>query len=198
MAENENAATPGTVADTPKLEEAAVGSALVTGAVFVAPTSTPLPTDATTELDAAFKMLSFTDEGGVIFTESSNKKELRVWEGQALARTIRTGRAEQVKLKPVNINKRVAEITWGADAVSADQAGALSIGHHGGPVEPVHMVIEVIPFAGAVQRFCLKGQLTELGDLVLNGQDSEGREMTFDCLALPDGKTVHEYIAYVA
>lgn len=187
----------GTISDMPKLEEVAVGAALVTGAVFVAPTSTPLPTDATSKLDDAFKVLSYTDEGGVTVTESSNKTELRVWEGLALARTLRSGRVEQVKFKPVNINKRVAEVTWGADAVQADPTtGALSIGHHGNPVEPVHLVIETIPFAGAVQRRCFKGQLSELGDVVLNGQDGEGRDLTFDCLALSDGMTMHEYLAY--
>lgn len=199
MADNENTPTgvPGTIADRPLLDEVAVGSALVTGAVFVAPTSTPLPTDATSALDPTFKMLSYTDEEGPTISESSNKKELRVWEGKAVARTVRSGRSEQIKFKPVNINQRVAELTWGKDAVQADaQTGALSIGHHGNPVPPVHIVIETIPFSGAVRRRCAKVSLGDLGDEVLNGEDSEGRELTLDCLALDDGFTLHDYIAY--
>lgn len=190
--------TPGTIADTPPLDEVAVGSALVTGAVFVAPTSVPLPTDATTQLDAAYKMLSFTDDAGVTISESSNKKDIRVWEGKSRARTIRSARAETIKFKPVNINQRVAEVTWGKDAVDVDaETGAMSIGHHGNPVEPVHIVIETVPFAGAVRRRCAKVSVGDLGDETLNGEDSEGRDLTFDCLMMDDGFTLHEYIAYV-
>ena len=198
MADNETP-TPGTIADTPLLEEVAVGSALVTGAVFVAPTSVALPTDAITALNSAYKMLSFTGDGGVTIVESATKKEVRVWEAMALARAIMSGRVEQVKFKPVNANARVAKIMWGDDAVTVnDSTGALSIGHHGNPVPPVHMVIESVPWAGAVQRLCFKPQVTDRGEMTLNGQDAEGRELTFDCLALSDGMTMHEFIAYTS
>lgn len=189
--------TPGTIADTPLLSEVAVGSAKVTGAVFVAPTTTPLPTDAVTELDAAYKMLSFTSDKGVSVVESSSKKEIRVWEALALARTINYNRVEQVKFTPVSANARVAKLTWGEDKVQADTTtGALAIAHHGNPVPPVNLVIESVPFAGAVQRLCATVQVTDKGEVLLNGQDGQGRELTLDCLADSGGDTMHEYLAY--
>ena len=198
MADNETTqATPGTIADKPLLDEVALGSARVTGAVFTAPTSVPLPIDATTPLNEAFKMLSFTDDAGVVISESSTKKELRVWEGKSRARTIRSARAEQIKFKPVNINQRVAELTWGKDAVQVDpETGAMHIGHHGNPVDPVHIVIETVPFAGAVRRRCAKVSLGDLGEETLNGEDAEGRDLTLDCLAMDSGYTLDEYLAY--
>lgn len=179
------------------MTQAAVGSALVTGAVFVAPTSVSLPTDATTALASGFELLSFTSDAGLTLTESSTSKVLRVWEAQAASRTIRTERVEQLKFTPVNLNAGVAKAMWGEDAVDVDSTtGAISIGHHGGTVEPIHIVIEMVPFSGAVQRLCAKAQLTAIGDATYNGQDYSGRELTLDCLALSDGMTMHEYVAF--
>lgn len=191
--------TPSTIADTPVISDAAVGSAKVTGAIFVAPASVQLPTDATTQLSSDYKLLSFTSDGGLTLTENSSSKTLRIWEGMGTARTLKTERTEQLKFTPVNLNQRVAEATWGSGAVEADtETGALSIGHHGNTTEPINIVIEMVPFAGAIQRLCAKAQLSAIGDATYNGQDYQGRELTFDCLTGSDGCTMHEYVAYVA
>lgn len=175
----------------------AVGSALVTGAIFVAPTTVALPTDASTALAEGFKCLGFTSDAGVLLSESSSTNSLRVWEGLSESRTIKTERTEQMKFTPVEINDLVAKTTWGEDHVSVDATtGALSIGHHGGTVAPIHIVVEMVPFEGAVQRLAGKVQLTEIGDATYDGQGFEGRELTFNCLVDSTGHTLHEYVAY--
>ena len=179
--------------------QVAVGAGKVTGAIFIAPTSVSLPEDATTALATDFKCMGFTSDVGPTLTESSTTKSLRVWEGLSEVRTIKSERTEQIKFVPVQLNGTVLEAMWGKENVSVDeQTGAISVAHHGETLEPVHMVIEMVPFAGAVQRLCYKGQLTAIGDATFNGTDYEGRELTFNCLALDDGKTMHEYIAKVA
>ena len=79
--------------------------------------------------------------------------------------------------------------------MSVDASGNLTIKHHGGDVEPVHTVIEAVPFSGAVSRYCAKTQLTERGDVAGNGEDYAGRELTLDCLGV-DGVTMTEYVAF--
>lgn len=181
-----------------QLENAAVGSAKVSGAVFIAPTSVPLPTDATTLLPSEYKLLSYTSSEGPVVSESSSAQKLRVWEGLAVARVVNPERTEQLKFTPVNLNARVMRLMWGAEAVNVDdQTGALSVGHHGNPVEPYHIVIEALPWKGAVQRLCAKVQVSEKGDQSFNGKDFEGRALTLDCLQLPDGFTMHEYVAEI-
>lgn len=174
----------------------AVGSALVTGAVFVAPTSVPLPTDATTPLSAAWRLLSLTSNEGLVLTENGSTKRLTVWEGLAPARVVRSDRVEQLKLTPVNLVPEVAKAQFGEDAVTVNGDGSWAVGHHGNDVPPFHIVIEIIPFVGGVQRLCAKVQRSDLGDGTYNGTDYEGRELTLDCLRLPDGMTLWEYNAY--
>ena len=49
--------------------EVGVGSAKATGAIYVAPQGTTLPTDATTSLATAWKLLGFTSDAGVTISE---------------------------------------------------------------------------------------------------------------------------------
>lgn len=180
---------------TPNTSKVAVGSAKVTGAIFVAPTSVALPTDGTTALGSGFTCLGFTSDEGLTITEDSSSTSLRVWEGRAEVRNIRTEYTEQISFTPVECNAEVAKLTWGDDKVSvAANTGALTIQHHGGTLEPVHVVIETVPYSGAVARYCAKAQLTERGDMTLNGEDFSGRELTFNCLAV-EGITLTEYVA---
>ena len=179
----------------PNTSKVAVGSAKVTGAIFVAPTTIALPTDGTTALGTGFTCLGFTSDEGLTITEDSSTTSLRVWEGRAEVRNVRTEYTEQISFTPVECNADVAKLIWGEDSVTVDQSGALTVKHHGRTLEPVHVVIETVPYTGAVARYCAKAQLTERGDVTLNGEDFSGRELTFNCLADASGTTLTEYIA---
>ena len=183
--------------NTPDVTKISVLSGLVTGAVFIAPTSVPLPENAVDPLDDGYECLGFTSDDGITISESSSSKSLRVWEGRAEVRNEKTEFTEQTSFTPVECNEAVAKATWGEDRVSVDeQTGALKICHHGDTMEPVHVVIEAVPFKGAVARYCSKSQLTERGDMTGNGQDFSGRQLTFNNLADGDGVTLTEHIAF--
>lgn len=182
---------------TPTASNVAVGSALVTGAIFVAPTTTSLPTDGTTALGSSYTCLGFTSDNGLSISESSSTNSLRVWEGNSEVKTQRTEYTEKISFTPVECNEAVTKLMWGDDKVTVGANGALIIKHHGGTLEPVHVVIETVPFDGAVARYCAKVQLTERGDATLNGKDFSGRQLTFNCLADASGVTMTEYFARV-
>ena len=183
---------------TPDATKVAVLEGKVTGAIFVAPTTVPLPTDAVTPLPKEYKCIGFTSEDGVVISEDSSNNELRAWEGRAIVRNQKTEYKEQVTYTPIECNEEVARATWGDGMVSVDDNGNLTIKHHGQTMEPVHSVIEAVPYANAVARYCAKTQLAERGDQTANGEDNGGRELTFDCLANKEGVTMTEYIAVTA
>lgn len=173
-----------------------VGSALATGAVFVAPKGTAHPTDATTALAATYKCIGYTSDEGLSISESSNNDAKRAWEGLTEVYNVKTEYSEQISFTPIECNAEVAKLMWGEDAVTVDNDGNLTIKHHGETMEPVECVIETVPRSGIVNRRVATIQLTERDTQTLNGSDLDGRALTFDCLADANGVTMTEFVAF--
>ena len=62
----------------------------VTGAVYVAPTGTTLPTDATTSLAVAFDDVGYISEDGVTETQDTDTNDIVAWQNGAVVRKIQT------------------------------------------------------------------------------------------------------------
>ena len=180
---------------TMNAEQVTVGSAAATGAIFVAPTTTALPTDATTAL-SGFTLLGFTSDAGVQISESGNTQSIYAWEGRTEVYNTRTEYTEQISFTPIQCNQDVMELIWGSDMVSVDGDGNLIAKHHGKTMDPVHIVIETVPRTGIVKRFCQKAQLSERGEVTMDGTQIDGRQLTFNNLADEYGVTCYEYTAF--
>ena len=63
----------------------ATGKPNIAGAIYRAPLGTTLPTDTTTELDAAFKSLGFISEDGLVNTNTAETDEVKAWGGPVVA-----------------------------------------------------------------------------------------------------------------
>jgi len=177
--------------------EVGVGAGKVTGAIFVAPSGTTLPTDATTALDAnTWTLLGYTSDEGVTMSESSNSESLRAWEGRVEVYNVQTEFTEQLAFAPVQINADVAKLTWGDDNVTVEQDGSFHVKHTAATMEPKAFVIETAPRPTIVKRYTGEFQLTERGEAQLDGTQFEGRQLTFNTLPDENGVTMHEYVAY--
>ena len=183
---------------TMNAEQVTVGAAAATGAIWVAPTSVALPTDATTALGSGFERLGFTSDAGVTISESGNTQSIYAWEGRTEVYTTRTEYTEQISFTPIQCNLDVLKLIWGDDAVIVGNDGALTAKHHGKTMEPVHIVIETTPREGIVKRFCQKAQLTERGEMTMDGTQVDGRQLTFNNIADENGVTCFEYTAFTA
>lgn len=176
------------------ISEVTVGSAAVTGAIWVAPEGTTLPTDASTTLSGTWQLLGFTSDAGVTISESATNNEIRAWEGRTNVFNARSEYTESISFMPIQCNSDVAKLMWGDDAVAATSEG-FSIKHHSKTLEPVCIVIETAPREDIVKRFCGTFQLTERGNSVMDGTQVDGRTLTFNALADEDGVTMYEYCA---
>jgi hypothetical protein len=104
---------------------------------------------------------------------------------------------EKISFTPIQCNADVAELTWGADWVEVEtQTGAIHAKHHAGTLEPVVVVIETTPRTNIVKRYCGTFQLTERGEVTLDGSSVDGRSLTFNAIADANGVTMHEYTAF--
>lgn len=174
-----------------------VGASKATGAIWVAPKGTTLPTDATTALAATYKLLGFTSDAGVQISESASNNSIRAWEDRTEVFTAQTEYTESVSFMPIQCNADVAKLTWGDDAVTVDE-GEISVMHHAGTLEPVVIVIETTPREGIVKRYCGTFQLVERGEQIMDGTQVDGRQLTFNAVPDANGYTMHEYTAITA
>ena len=175
-----------------------VGSALATGAIWVAPNTATLPTDATTQIATPFALLGFTSDAGVSITESSSNDAIRAWEERTEVYNLRTEYSESISFMPIQCNGDVAKLMWGDGQVEVATGGNLTIKHTGKTLEPVKIVIETVPREGIVRRYCGTFQLTERGDQTLDGTQVDGRQLTFNAIADENGATMYEYVAFTA
>ena len=174
-----------------------VGAASSTGAIFVAPEGTALPTDATTALPNTFKLLGFTSDEGVTISESSDSESILAWEGRVEVCNVRTEYTESISFTPIQCNADVAKLTWGDDAVTVDgTSGAIRAKHHGKVLDPVVIVIETNPREGIVKRYSSTFQLVERGDVTMDGTQVDGRQLTFNAIADASGYTMYEDTAF--
>lgn len=181
---------------TMNASEVGIGSGAVTGAIFVAPKGTALPTDATTSLAGTYVLLGFTSDAGVTISESRSTNEIRAWEGRTVVYNAVTEYTESVSFMPIQCNADVAKLTWGGSAVTTG-VGTLAVKHSAANLEPVCIVIETIPRDGIIKRYCGTFQLTERGDATLDGTQVDSRALTFKAIADSNGVTMYEYTAFV-
>lgn len=175
-----------------------VGSAKATGAIWVAPENTTLPTDATTTLSGSFKLLGFTSDAGVQIAESRDSEKILAWEGRTEVVDLATEYYESVSFMPIQVNDDVAKLTWGSSAVTVDGSGNIAIAHHGEELDPVVIVIETTPRTGIIKRYTGTFKLSERGEMTMDGTQVDGRQLTFNSIAeASTGVTMHEYIAFV-
>lgn len=174
--------------------QVAVGKPKVTGAIWIAPSGTTLPTDATTALNAAFQDFGYVSEDGVTIAEERDSEDITAWGGDTVY-SVQTSYKETVAFTPIEINPVVAKAQYG-DANVEVTDGKMTVKHTGSEVGEKPLVIETVPNARTVCRMVApRAKLSEKGDLTLGTSDPMGRETTFTCLPDASGVTVYEYMA---
>jgi len=179
--------------------KAIVAKPKVTGGLLVAPLGTPLPTNETSALNAAFKAVGYVTEDGVTRAESRDTSPIKAWGGDTIViaqtgveATLQTTLAEY-------LNKLTQELIYGAanvaETAATSSAGTkLAItGKLGTPSPKNVWVVEM--FSGpAVGRLVLPiVQITETDDVTYKDDELAAHGVTAGLFPNASGDYFYEY-----
>ncbi|QPK80819.1 phage tail protein [Schaalia sp. ZJ405] len=178
-------------------------SALVTaakpvaaGAISAASIDAKVPTDASTELDAAFKRLGYVSEDGLTNGIEMDTEDVKDWGGDTVL-VIRTSRTETFTWKFIQtLDPDVLAEVYGADNVKGTLETGLTVIHNSSELPRRAYVFEMLMTGGVIKRIVVpNSQITEIGEVVYTKGEPVGYEVTLMCYPDEAGNTVYEYLA---
>lgn len=182
-------ATAGTAANV------TTGKHRVDGGIFVAPASTALPTDASTALADAFKLVGFISEDGISKTESKTVGEIKEWNGAVVDTTVTDFKVEW-KIKFIEaLNVDTLKLIYGAENVMevTNDNRKITVKVNGSDPDE-HVVVINLAVKGGKQRIVIpRGKIKELGQIVYNAKDPVAYDATLSALADALGNCEYEY-----
>lgn len=174
------------------------GKPKATGAVFVAPAGTTLPTDATTALNAAFKGLGYVSEDGLVNSVETDTENVNAWGGD-LVLVGQTTFMETFMVNLIETNPEALKVYYGEDNVTVN-GDSITITQNSAQLPNVSVVFEIVLTGGRIKRIVVpNAQIVDRSGEITY---VDGEPIAYPALfqAYPDanGNSHTEYIAVVA
>lgn len=165
------------------------------GAVFRAPLGTKLPTDATTELNEAFKSLGYCSEDGLTNSNSPESDSVKAWGGDTVL-NMQTTKDDTFAFTLIEAtNLEVLKSVYGDTNVSGDLSTGITVKANSDEQEECAWVIELILKGGTLKRIVIpSAKVTEVGDITYVDEEPIGYETTISATPDTNGQTHYEYI----
>lgn len=175
------------------------GKPKVTGAIFVAPMGTAVPTDATTALAGTFVNLGYASEDGLTNNIETDTNDTKAW-GGATVLTTSTSYKETFAVGLIETKESVLAQYYGAENVSVDVSGNITVKHNGVDLPEQVLVIETVLANGRIRRTVVpKAKIADRSaEIAYNDGDAITYPMMWEAAPDASGDTATEYIAVVA
>lgn len=182
----------------PSSSNVSAGKPKVTGAIFIAPVGTTLPTDSTTALATAFVELGYASDAGVVNSESRETETIKAWGGDTVLKPF-TGKEDTFKFTLIEaLNVNALKLVYGDSNVTGDLTNGISIKSAAEDLDYHSFVIEMV-LNGAIKRIVIpSAKVTEVGDITYADGEAIGYDTTLSAVPDAAGGTHYEYIKAVS
>lgn len=167
-----------------------------TGAAYVAPYGTTLPTTAWSALNAAFKPLGYISDEGLVNGIETDTENINAWGGD-LVLTGQTTFAESFTVNLLETNEETLKLYYGSDNVTVEANGSITVRQTSEMLPNVSVVFELVMTGGRIKRIVVP--IAQIADRSGEITYVDGEAITYPAMfmAYPDanGQTHIEYIA---
>lgn len=175
-----------------------LGKFKVGGYAYWAPAGTTPPTNATTALPAAFKLLGYLSEDGLTITTDTDTTEVKDANGQTVMKVI-TSYAESYQFAMAEVLRaEAAKLRYNEGAVTGSDK-SMTIKHQMPSGEGFVLVFEIAMTGNVKDRLVIgNGTRAEFGDRQVHAGDAQVYDVTVSANDMGDGVTAIEYIGVAA
>lgn len=169
-----------------------------TGAVFVAPAGTPLPTNAHMALNGAFEGLGYVSEDGLVNSVETDTENVNAWGGD-LVLVGQTTFTEMFTVNLIETNAEALKVYYGEDNVVEEGNGSITVTQNNEMLPNVCVVFELVLTGGRIKRIVVPNAQIADRSGEITYVDGEAIAYPAVFVAYPDenGTTHKEYIATV-
>lgn len=171
------------------------GKPNIAGAVFVAPMTATVPTDAKTPLGADFKCLGYVSEDGLENNNEMDVSAIKAWGGMIVYRSLNELDDNFSLALIESENPDVLKAVYGEDNVSTGEDGEITINVKADDPEEKIWVFELAMRNGKAKRIVVPdGAVTARETITYNDSDAIAYGITVSAYPDANGNTHKEYI----